>query len=99
MDAVLNTVSGQVARLSNLLCRHEAALHQPMVCQVCQRGTRLCGQTLARGSLKNKHSELLQALAGKINDHHRRMLDRLLRALETREREIAEDERDIRPAD
>jgi len=53
---------------------------------------------LALGRLKNKHSQLLQALAGKINDHHRRMLDRLFRALETREAEIGEDERDIRQA-
>jgi transposase len=59
-----------------------------------QDATKLAG--LARGRLKQKHSELLQALTGKFNDHHRRMLDRLLRALQTREREIAEDERDIR---
>jgi|SRR5882757_1307304 transposase len=59
-----------------------------------QDATKLAG--LARGRLKSKHSQLQQALAGKLSGHHRRMLDRLLRALETREAEIAEDERDIR---
>jgi transposase len=59
-----------------------------------QDATKLAG--LARGRLKSKHSQLEQALEGRINDHHRRMLDRLFRALETRETEIAEDERDIR---
>jgi len=59
-----------------------------------QDATKLAG--LARWRLKSKHSQLQQALAGKLSGHHRRMLDRLLRALETREAEIAEDERDIR---
>jgi len=51
---------------------------------------------LARGKLKNKRDQLVLALTGRISDHHRRMLDKLLRSLEVREREIAEDERDIR---
>lgn len=51
---------------------------------------------LAVGKLKGKKAQLQQALRGKITDHHRRMLDKLLRALETREAEIAEDEADIR---
>jgi len=51
---------------------------------------------LAVGVLRKKRDELVQALSGKTNDHHRLMLDRLLRALKTREREIAEDEKDIR---
>jgi transposase len=51
---------------------------------------------LALGSLRKKIEPLQQALEGKVTDHHRRMLDKLLRALETREAEIAEDEVDIR---
>ena len=53
---------------------------------------------LALGRLRKKRAQLLPALAGKVTDHHRRMLDKLLRALEVREREIAEDEADIRRA-
>jgi hypothetical protein len=34
--------------------------------------------------------------SGKVNDHHRLMLGKLLRALQRREAEIAEDEVDIR---
>jgi transposase len=59
-----------------------------------QDASKLAG--LARGRLKSKDRQLRQAPAGKISDHHRRMLDRLLRALETREAEMVEDERDIR---
>jgi|SRR5215831_1379566 len=59
-----------------------------------QDATKLAG--LAIGKLKKKHPQLVQALNGKVNDHHRRMLDRLLKALETREKEIEEDEKDIR---
>jgi transposase len=51
---------------------------------------------LAVGVLRKKRDQLVQALSGKINDHHRLMLDKLLRALKTRETEIAEDEADIR---
>jgi len=51
---------------------------------------------LALGKLRKKREQLEQALAGKVTDHHRRMLDKLLRALRTREAEIAEDEADIR---
>jgi transposase len=51
---------------------------------------------LAIGKLRRKKAQLTQALRGKVSPHHRRMLDRLLRALETREKEIAEDEKDIR---
>ena len=51
---------------------------------------------LAVGKLKGKKAQLEQALSGKITDHHRRMLDKLVRALETREAEVAEDEADIR---
>jgi transposase len=51
---------------------------------------------LAVGVLRKKHDQLVQALSGKINDHHRLMLDKLLRALKAREVEIAEDETDIR---
>jgi transposase len=51
---------------------------------------------LAIGKLRKKQAQLTQALQGKVSPHHRRMLDRLLRALETREKEIAEDEKDIR---
>jgi transposase len=51
---------------------------------------------LARGKLRNKKAQLQQALTGKIADHHRRMLDKFLRALQTRQAEIAEDEADIR---
>jgi transposase len=51
---------------------------------------------LAVGMLRKKHDQLVQALTGKVNDHHRLMLDKLLRALKTREAEIAEDETDIR---
>jgi transposase len=50
---------------------------------------------LAVGVLRKKRDELVQALTGKTHDHHRLMLDRLLRALKAREREIAEDEKDI----
>jgi transposase len=53
---------------------------------------------LAQGQLRKKREQLEQALAGKVTDHHRRMLDKLLRALRTREAEIAEDEADIRRA-
>jgi transposase len=51
---------------------------------------------LALGKLRKKREQLEQALAGKVTDHQRRMLDKLLRALRTREAEIAEDEADIR---
>jgi len=51
---------------------------------------------LALGVLRKKHDQLVQALSGKVNDHHRLMLEKLLRALKTRETEIAEDEGDIR---
>ena len=51
---------------------------------------------LAMGKLKSKKALLRQALTGKITAHHQRMLDKLLRALQTREAEIAEDEADIR---
>ena len=51
---------------------------------------------LAVGVLRKKRDELVQALSGKTDDHHRLMLAKLLRALKTREREIAEDEKDIR---
>lgn len=51
---------------------------------------------LALGVLRKKRDYLVQALSGKINDHYRLMLDKLLRALKTREAEIAEDEADIR---
>jgi len=51
---------------------------------------------LARGALRSKRDRLAQALSGKVNDHHRLMLGKLLRALQTREAEIAEDEADIR---
>jgi transposase len=51
---------------------------------------------LAVGVLRKKRDQLVQALSGKVNDHHRLMLDKLLRALKTRETEIAEDEADIR---
>ena len=53
---------------------------------------------LARGRLRKKRDQLLLALAGKVTEHHRRMLDKLLRAVKTREDEIAEDEKDIREA-
>ncbi|MFN7999406.1 MAG: IS110 family transposase [Bryobacteraceae bacterium] len=53
---------------------------------------------LALGKLRKKREQLLLALAGRVTDHHRRMLDKLLRALEVREAEIAEDEQDIRQA-
>lgn len=51
---------------------------------------------LAVGKLKAKKAQLKEALCGHFTDHHRRMLDKLLRALKTREAEIAEDEADIR---
>lgn len=51
---------------------------------------------LAVGVLRKKRDELVQALSGKTDHHHRLMLDKLLRALKTREYEIAEDEEDIR---
>jgi transposase len=51
---------------------------------------------LAVGMLRKKHDQLVQALSGKVNEHHRLMLDKLLRSLKTREAEIAEDETDIR---
>lgn len=51
---------------------------------------------LAKGKLRNKREPLQQALRGKVQEHHRRMLAKLLRALEIREAEIAEDEADIR---
>lgn len=53
---------------------------------------------LALGVLQKKKEQLVGALTGTVNDHHRRMLDKLLRALEIREAEIAEDEADIRRA-
>lgn len=53
---------------------------------------------LALGKLRKKRDQLLLALEGKVTDHHRHMLDKLLRALEAREAEIAEDEQDIRRA-
>ena len=51
---------------------------------------------LAIGVLRKKHDQLVQALSGKVHDHHRLMLHKLLRALQTREAEIAEDDADIR---
>lgn len=51
---------------------------------------------LAIGVLRKKHDQLVQALSGRVNDHHRLMLGKLLRALKTRETEIAEDDADIR---
>jgi transposase len=51
---------------------------------------------LAVGVLRKKRDQLVAALGGRVNNHHRLMLDKLLRALKTREAEIAEDERDIR---
>ena len=51
---------------------------------------------LALGRLRKKRDQLLPALKGKVTAHHRRMLDKLLRALELREGEIADDEADIR---
>jgi transposase len=53
---------------------------------------------LAQGKLKNKKAQLRQALAGKLTAHHLHMLDKFLRALQSREAEIAEDEADIRQA-
>lgn len=53
---------------------------------------------LALGRLRNKKDQLEQAMEGKVTDHHRRMLGKLLRALEMREAEIAEDEADLRRA-
>lgn len=53
---------------------------------------------LALGRLRNKHAALEQALAGRVTDHHRQMLRKLLGALQTREAEIAADEADIRQA-
>lgn len=50
----------------------------------------------AVGKLRGKKAQLEQALRGKFTDHHRHMLDKLMRALELREAEIAEDEADIR---
>ena len=51
---------------------------------------------LAIGVLRKKHDQLVQALSGRVHDHHRLMLHKLLRALQTREAEIAEDDADIR---
>ena len=51
---------------------------------------------LAVGVLRKKRDRLVQALSGKIDDHHRLMLKKLLKALKTRETEIADDEADIR---
>ena len=45
---------------------------------------------LAIGVLRKKHDQLVQALSGKVHDHHRLMLHKLLRALQTREAEIAQ---------
>ena len=59
-----------------------------------QDAAKLAG--LALGVLRKKHDQLVQALSGKVNDHHRLMLGKLLRALKTRETEIAEDDADIR---
>jgi len=51
---------------------------------------------LAVGVLRKKRDQLAQALSGKVNDHHRLMLRKLLGALKEREAEIADDEADIR---
>jgi transposase len=51
---------------------------------------------MAVGLLRKKRDQLAQALSGKVNDHHRLMLRKLLRALKEREAEIADDETDIR---
>jgi transposase len=51
---------------------------------------------LAVGLLRKKRDQLAQALSGKVNDHHRLMLRKLLGALKEREAEIADDEADIR---
>jgi transposase len=51
---------------------------------------------LAVGVLRKKRDQLTQALNGKVDDHHRLMLRKLLRALKEREAEIADDETDIR---
>ena len=51
---------------------------------------------LAVGVLRKKRDQLAQALSGKVNDHHRLMLRKLLGALKEREAEIADDETDIR---
>src|SRR5215469_18011701 len=51
---------------------------------------------LAVGVLRKKRDQLGQALSGKVNDHHRLMLRKLLGALKEREAEIADDETDIR---
>src|SRR5262249_49331835 len=51
---------------------------------------------LAVGVLRKKRDQLVQALSGKVDDHHRLMLGKLLRVLKTREVEIAEDETEIR---
>jgi transposase len=51
---------------------------------------------LAVGVLRKKRDQLVQALSGTVREHHRLMLRRLLRALQTHEAEIAEDETDIR---
>src|SRR5262252_3723763 len=51
---------------------------------------------LAIGVLRKNHDQLVQALSGRVHDHHRLMLHKLLRALQTREAEIAEDDADIR---
>ena len=51
---------------------------------------------LAVGLLRKKRDQLAQALSGKVNDHHRLMLRKLLGALKEREAEIADDEAAIR---
>ena len=51
---------------------------------------------LAVGVLRKKRNQLTQALNGKVDDHYRLMLRKLLRALKEREAEIADDETDIR---
>jgi transposase len=51
---------------------------------------------MALGRLRKKRVQLEQALAGRVTEHHRLMLRKYLRALRTREEEIAEDEADIR---
>jgi transposase len=40
---------------------------------------------LARGRMKNRHQELLPALTGRLSDHHRFLLDELLKQIESLE--------------
>jgi transposase len=44
---------------------------------------------LARGRLREKRAALAESLAGRLNDHHRWLLGRLLAQVEFLEREIA----------